>query len=88
MWLGKHKTPSIIVEYILVPYAHKTKLSNSHLASLRKMPKKVVIEAFLVEEADEVLDERLAGKILECLKSHPPKIPWMETVKRVTVKSA
>ena len=51
------------------------------------MPKKVVIEASLVEEADEVPDEDLAGTILECLKSHPPKIPWMETVKKVTVKT-
>ena len=58
------------------------------LASLRKMPKKIVIEASLVEEADEVSDEDTEGTILKCRNSHPPKIPWMETIKKVTVKTA
>jgi hypothetical protein len=58
------------------------------LASLRKMPKKVVIEASLVEEADEVSDVDIEGTILKELSSHPPKIPWMETIKKVNVKPA
>ena len=52
------------------------------------MPKKVVIEASLVGEADELSDEDIEGAILKCLSSHPPKIPWMETIKKVTVKTA
>ena len=59
----------------------------THIAFLRKMPKKVVIEASLLEEADEVPDEDLAGTILKCLNSHPPKIPWIETAKKFTVKT-
>ena len=52
------------------------------------MPKKVVIEASLVEEADQVSDVDIEGTILKELSSHPPKIPWMETIKKVTVKPA
>ncbi len=52
------------------------------------MPKKVVIEASLVVEADEISDEDIEGTILKDLNSHPPKIPWTETIKKVTVKTA
>ena len=52
------------------------------------MPKKVVIRVFLVEEADEVPNEDIENTILKCLNSHPPKIPWMKIVEKVTVKTA
>jgi len=51
------------------------------------MPKKVVIEASLVEEADEMPDEEIERKIFTHLEKYPPKLPWVKEVKKVTVKS-
>lgn len=52
------------------------------------MPKKVVIEVSLVEEADEVPNEEVEGKIFEYLAEYPPKLPWLKEVEKVTVKSS
>jgi len=51
------------------------------------MPKKVVIEASLVEEADEISNEEIERKIFTYLEKYPPKLPWVKEVKKVTVKS-
>jgi len=51
------------------------------------MLKKVVIEASLVEEADEISNEEIERKILNYLEKYPPKFPWVKDVKKVSVKS-
>ena len=50
------------------------------------MPKKVVIEASLVEEADNVSDKIIEKKILAYLEEYPSKLPWVKEIKKVSVK--
>ena len=59
------------------------------ITALREfMPKKVIIEASLVEEADEMSNEEIERKISNYLEKYPPKFPWVKDIKKVSVKSA
>lgn len=49
------------------------------------MPKKAVIEISLVEESAEKSNEEVEKEILRELSRHPPMIPWMKKVKKITV---
>lgn len=51
------------------------------------MPKKVVIEASLVDEADEMLNEEIERKIFTYVQKYPPKLPWVKEVKKIIVES-
>ena len=52
------------------------------------MNKKVIIAIDLVEESAEKTNEEIEKEILEELSKHPPVIPWMKKVEKVTVKEA
>jgi len=49
------------------------------------VPKKVFIEASLVEEADNLPDRTLEEKIRAYLEEYPPKLPWVKKIKKVAV---
>ncbi len=51
------------------------------------VPKKVIIEASLVEEADKLSDKAIEKKLLAYLEEFPPKLPWVKEIKKVNVKS-
>jgi len=50
------------------------------------MPKKAVVEISLVPESAEKSNEEIEKDILEELSKHPPVIPWLKKVEKVTVK--
>ena len=50
--------------------------------------KKAIIVIRLVEESAEKLNEEIEKEILEELSKHPPMIPWLKKVEKVTVKEA
>lgn len=47
--------------------------------------KKAIIVIHLVEGSAEKSNEELEKEILEELSKHPPLIPWMKKVEKVTV---
>ena len=51
------------------------------------VPKKVFIEASLVEEADNLPDEQIEKQVLAYLEKLPPKIPWVLKISKVAVAS-
>jgi hypothetical protein len=50
------------------------------------MGKKAVIVVSLVEESAEKPNEEIEKEILEELSKHPPVIPWLKKIDKVTVK--
>lgn len=52
------------------------------------MPKKAVIVISLVKESVEQSNEEIKKEILEELSKHPPVIPWLKKVEKVTVTEA
>lgn len=52
------------------------------------MRKKAIIVVSLVKESAEKANEEIEREIMEELSKYPPKIPWMEKVEKVTVKSS
>lgn len=52
------------------------------------MDKKAVILVSLVKEGAEKSNEEIEKEILEELSKHPPIIPWMKRVEKVTVTEA
>ncbi len=52
------------------------------------MPKKAVIAISLIEESLERANREIEREIFKELSKHPPKIPWIKTVERVTVRKA
>lgn len=52
------------------------------------MSKKVIIVICLVEESAEKSNEEIEKEILEELSKHPPVIPWLKKVEKVTVAEA
>ena len=49
------------------------------------MSKKAIIIIHLVEESAEKSNEEIEKEILEELSKHPPMIPWLKKVEKVTV---
>ena len=50
------------------------------------LPKKeAIIVIGLVEESAEKLNEEIEKEILEELSKHPPTIPWLKKVEKITV---
>ena len=49
------------------------------------MGKKAVIVISLVEESAEKASGEIEKDILDELSEHPPKIPWLKKVEKVTV---
>ncbi|MEA2089581.1 MAG: hypothetical protein U9O89_02325 [Thermoproteota archaeon] len=49
------------------------------------MTKRAVIVVSLVEESEEETNEELEKQILDGLSEHPPTIPWLKKVEKVTV---
>jgi len=47
--------------------------------------KKAVIVIRLLEESAEKSNEEIEKEILEELSKHPPMIPWLKKVEKVTV---
>ena len=47
--------------------------------------KKATIVIRLVEESTEKSDEEIEREILEELSKHPPTIPWLKKVEKITV---
>jgi len=47
--------------------------------------KKAVIVISLVEESLERVNGEIEREIFEELLKHPPKIPWMKAVEKVTI---
>ena len=52
------------------------------------MNKKAIIVIRLVEESAEKSNEEIEKEILEELSKHPPVIPWLKKVEKVSVKEA
>ena len=52
------------------------------------MNKKATIVICLVEESAKKQNEEIEKEILEELSKHPPVIPWMKKVEKVTVTEA
>ena len=52
------------------------------------MGKKAIIVIRLVAESAEKANEEIEKEILDELTEHPPKISWIETVEKVTVREA
>ena len=52
------------------------------------MNKKAIIVIDLVDESAEKLNEEIEKEILEELSKHPPTIPWLNKVEKVTVTEA
>ena len=52
------------------------------------MDKKAVIVISLVEESAEKANEEIEKEIMEKLSKHPPMIPWLKRVEKVTVTKA
>jgi len=52
------------------------------------MGKKAVIVVSMVEESVEKSNEEIKKEILEELSRHPPTIPWLKKVEKVTVTEA
>jgi len=52
------------------------------------MGKKAVIVIYLVEEGAEKPNEEIEKDIFEELSKHPPMIPWLKKVEKVTVTGA
>jgi hypothetical protein len=49
------------------------------------LPKKAIIEAQLVDDAEKISDKKLESDINDFLNKLPPKIPWVKTIKKVNV---
>lgn len=49
------------------------------------MTKRAVIVVSLVEESEEETNKELEKQILDGLYKHPPAIPWLKEVEKVTV---
>jgi len=52
------------------------------------MDKKALIEISLVEESAEKANKEIEKEIMEELSRHPPMIPWLKKVEKVTVTEA
>jgi hypothetical protein len=50
------------------------------------VPKKLSIEASLVEEADMLSNSELEKRISAALEAFPVKIPWIKKFKKITVQ--
>ena len=50
--------------------------------------KKAVIVISLVEESVEVSNKEIEKEIMKELSKHPPTIPWLKNVEKVTVTEA
>lgn len=51
----------------------------------KKLTKRAVIVVSLVEESEEETNKELEKQILDGLYKHPPAIPWLKEVEKVTV---
>ena len=52
------------------------------------LKKRAIIVIRLVEESAEKLNEEIEKEIMEELSKHPPAIPWMKRLEKVTVTEA
>ena len=58
------------------------------LRVMNRMSKKAIIVISLVEESAEKANEEIEKEIMEELSKHPPAIPWLKKVEKVTVTEA
>lgn len=61
---------------------------HNYFGRMNGMRKKALIVVSLVEESAEKANEEIEREIMDELSKHPPKIPWMEKVEKVTVTEA
>ena len=49
------------------------------------MVKKAIIVSYLVKESAQKLNEEIEKEIFKELSRHPPSIPWLNKVEKVTI---